>query len=369
MKHTLHKLFSLLLCLVLLLSLAPMALAEEESLLDEAALDRWIQDYLKQQGIGGGNQLFSVGFCYTATGDAWYYNGDTFMYSASMYKVPVAMLLAEKEASGLINQDTDLGGGTLRYLESTALTFSNNDSGHAMLNYLGEDNGGKASKLCMKYASLDQAYYDQDFFDYSYYSARFITQVMETLCAGGEERFPHVIENLLIAQPDSYLNLSLMGKYQVAQKYGAFQERNGNSNNHITAIVYTPNPIIVTVMTRNVDDFQQRMADIGEYLANYALELDGKLQQRQQAQAQAEAQAAAEAQAQAEQEAQSSSRITFTGGAQIEGGRARLMPAFYILWAAIAAFGVLVLLHAVQYRKGKAKVTSTRSRPGTRGRH
>ena len=368
MKHTLHKLFSLLLCLVLLFSLAPMALAEEESLLDEAALDRWIQDYLQQHGIGGGNQLFSVGFCYTATGDAWYYNGDTFMYSASMYKVPVAMLLAEKEASGLINQDTDLGGGTLRYLESTALTFSNNDSGHAMLNYLGEDNSGKASKMCMKYASLDQAYYDQDFFDYSYYSARFITQVMETLCAGGEERFPHVIENLLIAQPDSYLNLSLMGKYQVAQKYGAFQERNGNSNNHITAIVYTPNPIIVTVMTRNVDDFQQRMADIGEYLANYALELDGKLQQRQQAQAQAEAQAAAEAAAQAEQEAQSSSRITFTGGAQIEGGRARLMPAFYILWAAIAAFGVLVLLHAVQYRKGKATATA-KGRSGSRGHH
>ena len=371
MNHTLHKLFSLLLCLALLLSLAPLALAEGDSLLDEAALDQWIQDYLTKQGIGGGNQLFSVGFCYTATGDSWYYNGDSFMYSASMYKVPVAMLLAEKEASGLINQDTDLGGGTLRYLESTALTFSNNDSGHAMLNYLGEDNSGKASKLCMKFASLDQAYYDQDFFDYSYYSARFITQVMQTLCEGGEERFPHVIENLLIAQPDSYLNLSLMGKYRVAQKYGAFQERNGNSNNHITAIVYTPNPIIVTVMTRNVDQFQQRMADIGEYLANYALELDGKLAERQQAQAQAEAQAAVQAEAEPAQEAQaqSSPQLSFTGGAQIEGGRARLMPAFYLLWAAIAAFGVLVLLHAARYRKTKAKVTSAKRSRGTRGRH
>ena len=363
-----QKLFSLLLCLILLLSLAPWAMAEEESLLDEAALDQWIQDYLQQHGIGGGNQLFSVGFCYTATGDAWYYNGDTFMYSASMYKVPVAMLLAEKEASGLINQDTDLGGGTLRYLESTALTFSNNDSGHAMLNYLGEDNSGKASKLCMKYASLDQAYYDQDFFDYSYYSARFITQVMQTLQSGGEERFPHVIENLLIAQPDSYLNLTLMGKYQVAQKYGAFQERNGNSNNHITAIVYTPNPIIVTVMTRNVDNFQQRMAEIGEYLADYALQLDDKLQQRQQAQAAAEAQAAAQAEAEQAAQEQTSSRLSFTGGAQIEGGRERLMPAFYILWIAIAAFGVLILLHAAKYRKGTVKA-SAGSSAGRRGRH
>lgn len=378
MKNILKKLFPLLLCLALLFALAPGALAEEdsESILDEEALDRWIQDYLQQHGIGGGNQIFSVGFCYTATGDAWYYNGDTFMYSASMYKVPVAMLLAEKEAAGQITQDTDLGGGTLRYLESTALTFSNNDSGHAMLNYLGEDNSGKASKLCMQYSSLDKSYFDQDFFDYSYYSARFMTQVMQTLCEGGEERFPHVIENLLLAQPDSYLNLSLMGKFDVAQKYGAFQERNGNSNNHITAIVYTPTPIIVTVMTRNVEDYQRRMAEIGEYLADYALELDEKLQQRELARAEAEEQAAAQEEAQQEAPEEVSSSLSFTPGAQIKGGRARLMPAFYILWAAILAFGVLVLLHAAKYRRGKAatatRVTASakgKGRGQTRGRH
>lgn len=373
MKNSLKKLFPLLLCLALLLSLAPGALAEgaDESILDEEALDQWIQDYLKQQGIGGGNQVFSVGFCYTATGDAWYYNGDAFMYSASMYKVPVAMLLAEKEAAGQITQETDLGGGTLRYLESTALTFSNNDSGHAMLNYLGEDNSGKASRLCMQYASLDKSYFDQDFFDYSYYSARFITQVMQTLFEGGEERFPHVIENLLLAQPDSYLNLRLMGKYDVAQKYGAFQERNGNSNNHITAIVYTPTPIIVTVMTRNVEDYQRLMAEIGEYLANYSLELDEKLAQRELARQEAEAQAAAAETQEPSGQEEEGSALTFTPGTQIKGGRERLMPAFYILWAAILAFAVLVLIHAVQYRKGRSKAAAkaaSSTRGGGRGR-
>ena len=373
MKNSLKKLFPLLLCLALLLSLAPGALAEgaDESILDEEALDQWIQDYLKQQGIGGGNQVFSVGFCYTATGDAWYYNGDAFMYSASMYKVPVAMLLAEKEAAGQITQETDLGGGTLRYLESTALTFSNNDSGHAMLNYLGEDNSGKASRLCMQYASLDKSYFDQDFFDYSYYSARFITQVMQTLFEGGEERFPHVIENLLLAQPDSYLNLRLMGKYDVAQKYGAFQERNGNSNNHITAIVYTPTPIIVTVMTRNVEDYQRLMAEIGEYLANYSLELDEKLAQRELARQEVEAQAAAEEAQEPSGQEEEGSALTFTPGAQIKGGRERLMPAFYILWAAILAFAVLVLIHALQCRKVKGRAAAkaaSSARGGGRGR-
>ena len=173
MKTCIRRLLPLLLCLLLLLSLAPAALAEQadeqESILDEAALDAWIQDYLNTHGLTGGGQIFSVGFCYTATGDCWYYNGDAFMYSASMYKVPVAMLLAEKEAAGLISQDTELGGGTLKYLESSALTFSNNDSGHAMLNYLGEDNSGKASKLCIQYSSLPRDYFDPDFFDYSYF--------------------------------------------------------------------------------------------------------------------------------------------------------------------------------------------------------
>lgn len=369
MKKLFTVLLPLLLCLVLLLSLFPAAaLAEaEESLLDEERLDAWIKDFLTKNGVGGGNQIFSVGFCYTATGDCWYYNGDAFMYSASMYKVPVSMLLAEKEKSGLISQDTNLGGGTLKYLETTALIHSDNNSGHAMLDYLGEDNSGKGSKLCMQYASLDKSYFDQDFFDYSYYSARFITQVMETLYQGGEERFPHVIEYMLQAQPDSYLNLSLSGKFDVAQKYGAFKERNGNDNNHITAIVYTPTPIIVTVMTRNVGDYQKLMAQIGSYLAEYSLELDEKLEARNAAREEA-ARAAQEA-AQAERDAQgeqtqAGSAFSFSPGAQIEGGRERLMPMFYLLWAAILAFGALALIHALKQR-GKAPAAAAPS-AGTR---
>ena len=360
MKNTIRKLFPLLLCLILLLSLVPAALAEDagapqESILDEEALDQWIRDYLSAHGIGGGNQIFSVGFCYTATGDCWYYNGDAFMYSASMYKVPVSMLLAEKEASGELSQDSQLPGGTLKYLESSALTFSDNDAGHAMLAYLGADNSGKCSDKCMRYSSLPREYYDQDFFDYSYYSARFITEVMATLCEGGEERFPHILENLLLAQPDSYLNLSLMGKYRVAQKYGAFKERNGNDNNHITGIIYTPTPIVVTVMTRNVGNYMNRMAEIGEYLADYSLELDEKLALREQQALEAAAQ-----EAESENEAQSApsgrADLTARAGARIEGGREKLMPAFYLLWAAILVFAGMVLVHALKTRRKKLRV-------------
>ncbi len=287
MKRTLYKLFSLLLCLALLLSLAPAALAQEpgdeeaESLIDEEKLNQWMADYLKAHDLEHDMQIVSVGFCYTATGDCWYYNADRFMYSASLYKVPVCMLMAEKEAAGEISQDTAIPGGTVQRLESTALTYSNNDSGHALVDYLGGTYQGKCSDMSIPYTSLERAYFDQDFFDHSYYSARFMTQVMMTLYEGGDERFPHVIEYLLPAQPGEYLDLTLGDRYEIAQKYGAFVERNGNNNNHIAAIVYTPTPIIITVMTRNVGDYQQRIAEIGEFLADYSLELDEKLAQRQ----------------------------------------------------------------------------------------
>ena len=250
----------------------------EESLIDEAELTQWMDSYLERNGVTQMHQRFSVGFYYSATGESWYYNADEWMYSASLYKVPVAMLMAEKEAAGELTQDSEIanqhGGGTLQYLESSALTLSNNDSGHTLVEYLGGTYLGKCSDMTIKYTDLPEDYFNEDFYDVSYYTARYMTQVMATLLEGGEEKFPHVIEYLLPAQPDGYLNLSLKGKYEVAQKYGAYEEPNGRKNNHIAAIVYTPTPIVVTVMTRYVDDYQLRMAEVGAYLADYSLKLD-----------------------------------------------------------------------------------------------
>ena len=288
MKRSSKTWLSLLLTLLLLLGCvpavyaddAPAALggAEDSGLIDAAELNSWMEEYVAQNGLNGDYQVFSVGFCYTGTGDCWFYNADQWMYSASLYKVPVSMLLAEKEASGLINQDTDLGGGTLRYLESTALTFSNNDSGHALVEYMGGSYAGKCADQIVKFTSLPESYFtSDDFNNLSYYTARFMTHVMKTLYDGGEEAFPHVIGYLLDAQPGEYYNSGNgPSSYAIAQKYGAFVEQNGNNNNHCAAIIYTPTPVIVVVMTKNVGDYQRIIAEVGSHLAGYALKLDEK---------------------------------------------------------------------------------------------
>ena len=289
MKQSSKTWLSLLLTLLLVLGCVPAAFADEVPAVEDTGiivadvLDSWISDYVVQHGLDGANQIFSVGFCYTGTGDSWFYNADQWMYSASLYKVPVSMLVAEKEAAGELTQNTEIvnqyASGVVGYLESSALTFSNNDSGHALVEYMGGTYAGKCADQTVRFTDLPESYFSSDDFrNLSYYTARYMTHVMKTLYAGGEEAYPHVIEYLLDAQPDDYFNsdAELKDSYAIAQKYGAFTEQNGNNNNHCAAIIYTPTPIIVVVMTRNVGDYQRRMAEVGSYLADYSLQLDEK---------------------------------------------------------------------------------------------
>ena len=185
-----HFLWKRTLVLLLALLLLPLwtdrAFAEDDSVLDEERLNRWMDSYVEEHGLNAQYQRFSVGFCYTATGESWYYDADQWMYSASLYKVPVAMLMAEKEAAGELSQDSKVLGMPLQYWESTALTYSNNDSGHAMVSYLGGTYLGKCSDMTIRFTDLPEDYFVEDFHVNSYYTARYMTQVMKTLYEGGE---------------------------------------------------------------------------------------------------------------------------------------------------------------------------------------
>ena len=272
---------------------AQLPAAEDSGIIDAAALQQWMDNFAQEHNLKQDYMRFSVGFWYSGTGDSWYYDAYQWMYSASLYKVPVSMLMAEKEAAGELTLESVVNGTTLEYLESTALVYSNNDSGHSMVSWLGGTYAGKCSDMTIKFTDLPDGYFDQDFYDVSYYTARYMTQVMRTLYQGGDAKFPHVLDYLKQAQPDDYYNrnAALKGSYTIAQKFGAYEEGNGNNNNHCAAVIYTPNPIVVTVMTRNVGDYQNIIAEVGGHLAEYALELDQKLESWKQEQ---EAQAAAE---------------------------------------------------------------------------
>ncbi len=293
-----RRLLSLLLCLMIAVmpvsALADDA-AEDTGIIDAKKLDEMTESFLSERGIDPNN--FSLGFCYTATGDEWYYNGDEWFYPASMYKVPLIMLLSERVKSGEITQDTYIYDKTVSEIEELILTYSNNDWAHIIREYLGGDEQWRAE--AKKYASLKDGEYAPDYMDYCYFNNRYMTSVMKTLFSDPDS-YPNIIDCLLRAEQTHYFRLSqsIEGVYDVAQKYGSFDDQLGQSFHHTTGIIYTPNPCIVTVMTCNVSSYEKVISDAALMLTEYSLSLDEQLKSYEE-----EKQAEEEAARKAEEEA------------------------------------------------------------------
>lgn len=209
------------------------------------------------------------------------------------------MILAEKEANGELTQESDVKGLTLAYAEESILVYSNNDYAHLMLNYLGTDK--EAREMYKQFSSLPDDYYDPDFIDYSYFTVRFMNDVMTTLY-NAPERFPHIIDCLKRAQPTDYFHLYIDPELEVAQKYGSYKEFNNTSG-----IIYTPNPVILTVMTSDLARAELVIGEAAKMFVDYTYTLDGKLnsykEEKARAEEEAKQKAAEEAAAQAEEEA------------------------------------------------------------------
>lgn len=272
MRRVLLAALALLLCLSLL---PPTARAEDApaSVLDQAEMQALLDDYIAAHRLNP--DKISIGYIYTETGDTFYYNEDTWYYSASMYKVPVMMLLAEKEYAGEITRDSKLMGLTLGYAEEAILTYSNNDYAHMMMAALAPSEP-ECRDLYKQFVSLPDDYYISDFRDYSYFTARFITEVMQTLY-NEPERFPNILDCLLKAQPEHYFRIHL-GDLPIAQKYGSYKDNMARDFNHTTGILYLPHPVILTVMTQDAPGPESVIADLAKLYADYTQKADERLE-------------------------------------------------------------------------------------------
>ncbi len=355
-KRVLYKrIFSLLVCLVLFTAGAFSAYAAEdaEGVLDPAAMQQLVEDFLSQRGIQP--ERFSIGYVYTATGEEWYYNGDTWYYPASMYKVPLMMRLAEKVSAGEISQDTDLGGYDVSTAEEYIISYSNNDYAHNVRKYLGGDEVWRQE--AKGYAQLKEGEYDPDYMDYCYFSPRYITQVVHTLYKE-PERFPNITECMLAAEPTHYFRLSerMNNDYQIAQKYGSYVDSFGDNFNHTTGIIYTDTPFILTVMTLNVSNYEKVISDAAVMFTDYTESLDTELEEYVEQQAIA-AEEAAEAERIAAEEkaaiekAEAERVAAEKAAAEAEAKKAEQKKQLIKLGAAAGAVLVLLLILVLLLKK------------------
>ena len=269
-------LFLVLQCFVVMLPFIPVAEAAEQELMPVIQADDLkvqLQNYFIDHEIS--EDLVSVGYIYTATGESWYYHPDQWYYSASLYKVPLMMLYAEKEAEGELNQETEFFNMPLSEIEDEVLTFSNNSIAYSMMLTLAQPDACR--RMFQRYASLPEEYYSWDFYASSYFSARFMTEVMNTLYSE-PDRFPGIAERLMEAQPGHYFRLKLDETgVSVAQKYGNYHDEEGYDWNHTTGIIYTEHPFILTVMTRYGGISETIISDLAQLFYEYTLQAEQRI--------------------------------------------------------------------------------------------
>ena len=231
-------------------------------------LSSLVETYLRENGLDA--SLVGVSFYCPDTGESWDFNGDQSFYSASLYKVPLAMIYAEKISAGEMGSDTELFGLKVEDLEYEILVNSDNDLAYSMLCYLGEPSAVRA--LFCRYADLPEDYYDWSFYGMSDFTPRFMTEVLKTLYEE-ESRFPGVMSLMKQAQPGHYFRLDpAMDSLVIAQKYGYLLESDGSGWSHCAGIIEAETPFILTVMTRYPGMGETIAADLACLFHDYVSE-------------------------------------------------------------------------------------------------
>ena len=263
MKNRIRRLFILGFISVMLAQMIPCARAEQIG--PEELFNR----YIRENDLDP--NLISIAWVLPETGESWYHGEDRWYYSASLYKVPLMMLLTERESEGELTHDSAINGMTLETIEEEILVNSDNAAAYSMLLYFGQPD--QTRRMFCRYSDLPENYYTWDFYGSSYFTARYMTDVMCTLYEA-PERFPRMIDCMKQAQPGHYFHLKLGDSYEIAQKYGSYTEEDGTNWNHTTGIIYTPHPFILTVMTRYGGISENIIGDLASLFCEYTLSLN-----------------------------------------------------------------------------------------------
>ena len=269
----------------------------EDGHIDSERLTPWVQNYLKADHWDEPQCSMSIGLWCSGSDETWLYNPDEWMYGVNWSKLPVSMYFAEQLAKGELSNDTSINGITLEYALQTVLESSSGPSFSSMLVYLGGNTASNCAELVPQYAGLPEDYYTEDFYQRSYYTARIMMEVTKTLYQGGDERFPNVLKYMRESQPWDMFNRNdyIRDVLHTSQTHAASWGDGAGDYIHCTGVIYTPSPIVLTVMMKNISDLDI-MGGIADHMSVLALELDAKQKELQLA----EEEAAAAAKAQAE---------------------------------------------------------------------
>ena len=252
---------------VLLCALAPSALAADAAkpvtVIDGDALTTLVEDYLEENSITP--DRVAISYCYTATGEIWMYNADRLSPGASFYKLPLSMGIDRDITAGKLLPGQKFHGMRILYAMERMLVDSNNPVAEEMLSYFGDT---PFSSIVMELAGLPEDICPVADITKNEYSPRLMLGILLELYRNAE-LYPEVINFMIQASPERFFRTTLEDRYIVAQKYGS-----SVPHMNCAAIVYTPQPFLLTVLTSNVSSAETVLGDLAELFADYTLSLD-----------------------------------------------------------------------------------------------
>lgn len=210
-----------------------------------------------------------IGYYNTRTGEEKYISPDKYIVSASMFKVPLNMIIADRVSSGEMSMDTEIWGAPYSYYQNRTIVYSDNERSVDLFNYLGGYSQFK--QLQIPYLGNDPAEdigwnYQVD----NFYNAREFIRMLRMLYEE-PERFPGILENMLEATPYSYFK-QYEKRYPIAEKYG-FVEQNEATGYHTyintCGVVFTEDPFCIVVFTDNVQKAYDLISEYAVAMCDY----------------------------------------------------------------------------------------------------
>ena len=206
----------------------------------------------------------------TVTGEQHYHNADEYFISASLFKVPLNMILADTQSEDGISLDTEIWGAPYSYYQWRTIAHSDNAAAVTLQEVMGGYVAFRDKQV--KYLGSDPA---EDLGEYvshinNWYTARQLENALKMLYAE-PERFPGILENMLIAHPYEYFKM-FERRVPIAHKYGFVEETVDYMSKlylNDCGVLYADQPVIVVLMTRDVTKAYDVIGEFATLMIDY----------------------------------------------------------------------------------------------------
>lgn len=239
------------------------ALADDN--VNPVAADAWQQyiDFLFRYDNVDPEKV-AFGYYNAETGEEYYHNADEYFIAASMYKVPLNMIFAEKVGNGEMEMDTKISGVKYSDLQWATIVDSSNERAELMWNYLG--GYGVYKRLSAKYLTSDVDNLPYKYYENNWFTPRQYIYCMKLLIENPEQ-YPGVVDTMIQAGNGVHFKRDVSW-CPIASKMGYVTEEYHSVYTDV-AIVFTTETFAIVMFTDNLPNPCDVLADYCTLMCDY----------------------------------------------------------------------------------------------------